>query len=714
MKYIYSSFVFVLLLASCSRTELLTKTHDKSPNQVTYQQKAVIPTPELTAPSSRNEALGFEPRDYYLDAYNKLQAMLNGQGAASFKEAVFITENAWYDNKLSYDKYNAYIKALAEVCKAWKRANPLNSYKESDSLQIALSGAVYKAMTDTLKDEKGKVISVPYSYNFNDAFADKYWADRFVTNLMATHTGNCHSLPFLYKIVAEELHIPAYLSFMPEHIYIKQYSKQYNWYNTELTSKTFPVDAWLMASGYVSTESIVSGTYMDTLGLKQSIVVCLNDLAKGYQREFATKGAALSNEDMQFVVNCCNLGLQYYPNYAELLLLKAETLKKLYLADKGHYDEMEESYAQLTAIDYREIPDGMYYRWMGSLVKGDTIWNRKADSLIKPFNPFASIGQKPKGYLTLSNGYYDENFVNDTLRRIGSVVFNTVTNKIEHFIENNETVYGTDLERPSENSRFLSVDPIASKYPMLTPYQYASDRPIDGKDLDGKEWEATVAVWAAIAWNNFTTDFKSDIANTVEGSTGTADYNKPEVPTAVQTNLNAQQATVGEAGVVTKTSEVLAVTASQAPLIIDPGAALMEDAAFDGADAAIGVFEKTRNSEMGFFDEGSTTSSYEPGDYSNIPDPKNTGPGKNFTPAQRKAIIEENKARNGGQLKSDLSGENADAAVQSKKGVKANMNQAEVDHKIPKSKGGTNKNSNAQVLTKKENIKKGNKTDTQK
>jgi len=32
------------------------------------------------------------------------------------------------------------------------------------------------------------------------------------------------------------------------------------------------------------------------------------------------------------------------------------------------------------------------------------------------------------------------------------------------------------------------VDPLANKYPMLTPYQFASNRPIDGIDLDGLEW----------------------------------------------------------------------------------------------------------------------------------------------------------------------------------------------------------------------------------
>jgi RHS repeat-associated protein len=36
--------------------------------------------------------------------------------------------------------------------------------------------------------------------------------------------------------------------------------------------------------------------------------------------------------------------------------------------------------------------------------------------------------------------------------------------------------------------RFLSEDPITSSYPMLTPYQFASNRPIDGIDFDGLEY----------------------------------------------------------------------------------------------------------------------------------------------------------------------------------------------------------------------------------
>jgi len=46
--------------------------------------------------------------------------------------------------------------------------------------------------------------------------------------------------------------------------------------------------------------------------------------------------------------------------------------------------------------------------------------------------------------------------------------------------------YGMRIYDP-RLGRFLSVDPITKKYPELTPYQFASNRTIDGIDLDGLE-----------------------------------------------------------------------------------------------------------------------------------------------------------------------------------------------------------------------------------
>jgi len=46
--------------------------------------------------------------------------------------------------------------------------------------------------------------------------------------------------------------------------------------------------------------------------------------------------------------------------------------------------------------------------------------------------------------------------------------------------------YGFRIYNPAVG-RFLSVDPLASSYAMLTPYQYASNTPIQAIDVDGKE-----------------------------------------------------------------------------------------------------------------------------------------------------------------------------------------------------------------------------------
>jgi len=47
--------------------------------------------------------------------------------------------------------------------------------------------------------------------------------------------------------------------------------------------------------------------------------------------------------------------------------------------------------------------------------------------------------------------------------------------------------YGFRIYNPAIG-RFLSVDPLMKEYPTLTPYQFASNRPIDGIDLDGLEY----------------------------------------------------------------------------------------------------------------------------------------------------------------------------------------------------------------------------------
>lgn len=65
--------------------------------------------------------------------------------------------------------------------------------------------------------------------------------------------------------------------------------------------------------------------------------------------------------------------------------------------------------------------------------------------------------------------------------------FNGKENDNEVKSEGNQQDYGMRIYDP-RLGRFLSVDPITKDYPELTPYQFASNRPIDGIDLDGLEF----------------------------------------------------------------------------------------------------------------------------------------------------------------------------------------------------------------------------------
>ena len=119
--------------------------------------------------------------------------------------------------------------------------------------------------------------------------------------------------------------------------------------------------------------------------------------------------------------------------------------------------------------------------------------------------------QLPKaiGTATLTHGLYPEQFDVDTLRWIGGVLFNTVTKSVVLIDEervgeswfgskgpkkddemDGNTGTGVDFRehvQASRVGRWLALDPLAMKYPYLSPYSFTADNPILFIDPNGKE-----------------------------------------------------------------------------------------------------------------------------------------------------------------------------------------------------------------------------------
>lgn len=303
---------------------------------------------------------------------------------SSFKKAAFVTENVYYNGNLSYTDYEYKIELLKSACSNQLKNSSSKHYRFNDDANYLTNYAIFSIFRDTVlvKITTGRyhyyLKKNPLSYNFNDPLGNQDWSSTFISTLLNSNNGNCRSLVYLYKILADEFGARCWMSLAPNHIYIRNYSEKTGWYNTELTSHTFPTDAWIMATGYVSPEAIRSGLYMDTLSNQQAMALCVLDLAKGY--EFQTR-----NYYDGFILKCCDLVLQYHPSNPMALLLKAETLKKIYLKEQADkvsnpsvtFIAMQEAYVILATHGYREMSEKMYKQWLKAMTPNKSNFTNK-------------------------------------------------------------------------------------------------------------------------------------------------------------------------------------------------------------------------------------------------------------------------------------------------------------------------------------------------
>ncbi len=299
---------------------------------------------------------------YYEKTYADILQMLTGKIPIDLKRAVFLVENPYYQNKLNYTNYCKQIDSLVFICKQIMADNNLSSKN-----YMACHYAIQKLFSEkvTYKNTQGKTtIFEPLVYDlsiYDDGWDIKDHTEQFVTKLLNIKMGQCHSMPLLYLILANELNINAYLALAPNHSYIK-FGNPKQAYCFETTNGTFTSDQWIVSSGYISATAIKNQIYLAPLSTQQVLAQCLTDLEAGLEERCGKS---------MFSIKCANTTLEFNSNSIKAVLtihnfINAEcahTAKKYHFPkyeDYHKYPELKQQFDKL--LDYELKVEGTGYQ----------------------------------------------------------------------------------------------------------------------------------------------------------------------------------------------------------------------------------------------------------------------------------------------------------------------------------------------------------------
>lgn len=261
---------------------------------------------------NRNALIQPVPDDiqkYFGIAIDEIDQMLKGEKPLSFKRAVYLVENAYFNGKISWEEYNNDILSISPILNKMIDDRNLRQYK------TAGNWAVFTYMSDSIPENNFK----PYQYDFESFMSDSDRESYMVSRLLKTRKGNCRALPYFYKILADEVGVEAFIALAPMHCYVKHRDEQGNWWNLEMTTGSFSRSSFIMETFNVSETAIESGLFMKSLSDVESVAYCIYDLL-GYYED---KTGRYSDD---FIKRCYEIGLQYYPN-SQLQISKANDLQ---------------------------------------------------------------------------------------------------------------------------------------------------------------------------------------------------------------------------------------------------------------------------------------------------------------------------------------------------------------------------------------------------
>ena len=168
-------------------------------------------------------------RKHFDIAIDEIDQMLKGEKSLSFKRAVYLVENAYYEGGVSWEEYNNGILSIKPILDKMIDDRNLRQYK------TAGNWAVFTYMSDSIPENNFK----PYQYDFESFMSDSDRESYMVSRLLKTRKGNCRALPYFYKILADEIGVEAFIAIVPMHCYVKHKDEQGNWWNLEMTTGSF-------------------------------------------------------------------------------------------------------------------------------------------------------------------------------------------------------------------------------------------------------------------------------------------------------------------------------------------------------------------------------------------------------------------------------------------------------------------------------------------
>lgn len=308
----------------------------------------------------------------YYDAFSKLSAMDSEN--YSLADVNFTVENAFYDNKRDLKGFKSGIqktaKQLLQKMKERKQDTESNVSKnlmlfEYFSKDMNLGGITHKA----------------FEYDFKDYMGQKDYSKMFVSKLLKTGSGQCHSMPLYYLMLAEAMNTEAYLSLAPNHSYIRFVDDEGKLRNMELTNGMFPTDNAFLESGYIKSEALQNKIYLENLTKKELLGMAYFDLARGYVSKFGYD---------EFVNKVIDKALELYPNGIAPNMEKANisqvrfanVMKQLGINPEDKRDlqrigyfpkaveqlnQINEQFNHIDNLGYTEMPASAYESWLASL-----------------------------------------------------------------------------------------------------------------------------------------------------------------------------------------------------------------------------------------------------------------------------------------------------------------------------------------------------------